>query len=56
MKGIRHNMLDGGANILEDKVNAMIRQSAPRRGKSSFVLILIANMDLIVTGEAMHKG
>lgn len=49
-------MLVGGARIIKTKMRDVIRESAPRYNKSSFVLVLSADIDLIIAKESIHEG
>jgi hypothetical protein len=55
MESIRHNVLKSCASILETERKFSIGKSTPRTNKSSLMLILRNNVDLIIPREAIHE-
>jgi hypothetical protein len=54
MESVRHSALKSGASVLETEREFPIGKSAPRTNKSSLMLILGNNVDLIIPGETIH--
>jgi hypothetical protein len=55
MESIRHSALKSCANVLETEREFPIGKSTPRTNKSSLMLILGNNVDLIIPGETIHE-
>jgi hypothetical protein len=55
MESVRHSALKSCANVLETKRKFLIGKSTPRTNKSSLMLILGNNVDLIIPGETIHE-
>jgi hypothetical protein len=55
MEIIRHSALKSCASILKTKRKFPIGKSTPRTNKSSLMLILRNNVDLIIPGETIHE-
>ena len=55
MKCIRHCALEGSTGIFKTERELLIGKSPPWANKSRFVLINRSNIDLVITGETVHK-
>jgi hypothetical protein len=55
MEGIRDSALKSCASVLETERKFLIGKSTPRTNKSSFMLILGNNVDLIIPEETIHE-
>lgn len=56
MENIRHGLLKSGSSIFETKWHALVGECAPRHNESSFILILLADLDLIIALKTIHEG
>ena len=55
MKAIGHGPLKCGARIFKAERHDAIGKCAPWGSKSSFVLVFLADLDLIVSGKTVHE-
>jgi hypothetical protein len=55
MEGIRHSALKSCASVLEIERKFLIGKSASRKNKSSLMLIIGNNIDLIISRETIHQ-
>ena len=56
MKCIRHGPLESGSNIFKAERHFLISEGAPRANEGGLVLIFGLDLDLIISGESIHKG
>ena len=56
METIRHGSLKSGADIFKAKWHDLICKSAPQTNECGFKLINTTDNNLVVSGEAIHKG
>ena len=56
MEKIRHGSLKGSAGIFKAKWHDAVCESAPRTNERGFKLISTTENNLVVSGEAIHKG
>ena len=55
-KTVCHGALEGGSNIFHPKGHDSICECAPRGCECSLVMILFLDMDLVISGKAIHEG
>jgi hypothetical protein len=55
MESIRHSTLKSCTNVLETEGEFLIGKITPRTNKSSLMLILENNVDLIIPRETIHQ-
>ena len=56
METIIHGLLKSGARIFKAKWHDLVCESAPQTNERGFKLISTTDNDLVVSGEAIHKG
>jgi hypothetical protein len=56
MKKVGHGPLESNTGIFESKGHDSISEGTPRGCKSGFLLICLVDLNLIIAGEAIHKG
>ena len=56
MECVRHSPLESGSSIFKAKRHFPISKGAPRANEGGLVLIFRLDLDLIISGESIHKG
>ena len=56
MECVRHGPLESGPNIFKAEKHFPISEGAPRENEGGLVLIFKLDLDLIISGESIHKG
>ena len=49
-------MLEGGSSILQTKGHYLICKCAPRGCECSLVMIFFLDLNLVISGKAIHEG